>query len=363
MEIDKLKSLFISPRTSIKQSMYKLNETAEKILFVVDAKDRFIGTVTDGDIRRGIMDGLSFSSLIENIMNKNFLALKSNMLNFEIIERAKTVMMENKIEQIPIVNDSGMIVDVVLWRDIVQEKKLLSGPELLSNPVVIMAGGKGKRLDPYTRILPKPLIPLGNKSVVELIMGGFYRWGFHRFIYTLNYKKEYIKLFLKEINLPYEISWVEETDYLGTAGSLALLKDKVKETFFVTNCDILFLDVNFKNILAWHKQQKAAITVVASHREFRIQYGVLKISEHKLEGITEKPVHDLLVNTGVYLFEPHILSRIPEGKKLEMNKLIESAIKKEKVSVYPIYNGWFDVGQWEDYEETLENIKTLRRDI
>ena len=188
-------------------------------------------------------------------------------------------------------------------------------------------------------------------------MERFYKSGFSKFVYTLNYRKEYIKVFLKENNFPYEISWFEEADYLGTAGSLSLLKDIVKDTFFVTNCDSL-LKADFELILKWHKEEKSAITIVGCHNEVKIPFGVLELRKGRLNKILEKPIHEVMINTGVYVMEPRVISFIPEGEPLDMNKLIEKVAKKEKISVYPIHLGWFDIGQWEEYKRGLEKMES-----
>jgi dTDP-glucose pyrophosphorylase len=354
MDNTKLKSLFIPAKTSIKHAMQKLNETAEKILFVVDEHNRLLGTVTDGDIRRSIINGLGFEDAIESVMYKEFLSLRVNTP--EIEDQAKKIMFETKIEQIPILNEKGEIIEVILWTDVLEEKIQSKSRPFYKNQVVIMAGGKGTRLDPFTRILPKPLIPIGNKPVIEIIMERFYNYGFHKFFYTLNYKKEYLKLFLMETKFPYTIDVVEEDDFMGTAGGIALLKEKINDTFFVVNCDSL-LNVNFEDILSWHKEHKSAMTVIGCHNEVKIPFGVLKLSDGKLAKIVEKPVHDIIINTGVYVIEPHVISYIPEGTKMDMNELIDVVIEKEKVSVYPIYKGWFDIGQWEEYKKTVEKLQ------
>lgn len=353
MDISKLKSLLIPLSTTIKQAMQKLSETQEKIIFVVDAGDKLLGTLNDGDIRRGILNGIGFNELAEKIMNRHF-----TFVTFEpeMEEYARQIMLSTKIFQIPVIDEKGCIRDVISWSDLIEGKKHPKVTKKLSNQIVIMAGGKGKRLDPFTKILPKPLIPIGNKTVIELIMEKFSQHGFHHFIYTLNYKKEYIKIFLKEKNFPYIIDWVEEADFLGTAGSLSLLKDKIKDTFFVTNCDSL-MDANFENILAWHKERGASLTIVGCHNEFKIPFGILELSDGKLDRIMEKPVHDVIINTGVYIMEPHVISYIPEGKHLDMNELIELISDREKVTVYPIYSGWFDLGQWKEYRSSLEKLK------
>lgn len=358
MDKVKIKSLLIYKNATIKQAMQKLNETAEKILFVVDEKNRLLGTVTDGDIRRGLINGQQFTDTIEQVIHKAFISVSFNATGME--REAKRLMVENKIEHIPVLADEKTIVDVISW------PSMLAGKEqpqkrIYPNDVVVMAGGKGTRLDPFTRILPKPLIPLGEKPIIEVIMERFYKSGFSKFIYTLNYKKEYLKLFLRESTFPYTIDWVEEDEYLGTAGSLSLLKDKLKESFFVTNCDSI-MTIDMAEVLAWHKEHQAAITIIGCHNEVKIPFGVLKLSNSKLDQILEKPIQDIIVNTGVYVMEPHVLSYISEGKPIDMNQLIELISKKEIISVYPISEGWFDVGQWEEYKIALQKIHSQKGD-
>jgi len=273
----------------------------------------------------------------------------------KIKETAKQMMAEEKIEQIPVIGKDGVIVDVILWTDILGAKRVSKKKKIYQNQVVVMAGGKGTRLDPFTRILPKPLIPVGNKPVIEHIMNSFYRSGFYRFIYTLNYKKEYLKLFLKDNVYSYSIDWIEEEEYLGTAGSLGFLLGKITDTFFVINCDSL-IDVDFEKILQWHKKQNAAITIVGCHNEVKIPYGVLEISNGKLERIREKPVHDVIINTGLYIMEPVVLTFIENGKRMDMDELLRIICSRKKVCVYPIYKGWIDIGQLEDYKNTIRML-------
>lgn len=353
MELTKLKSLLIAKNATIKEAMQRLNQCAEKILFVVDEEERLVGAVTDGDIRRGLIKGTEFATRIENIMHHGCISLKHSGQDLEA--RAKRIIIDKKVEQIPVLDDNGSIVDVILWTDILTEKEHLTTKQLQPNQVVIMAGGKGTRLDPFTKILPKPLIPIGEKPVIEVIMDGYYKCGFHKFIYTLNYKKEYLKLFLKEGDFPYSIDYVEESKFFGTAGGLSLLKDKMEDTFFVSNCDSI-LDVDFEEVLDWHREHGAAITIVGCHNEVKIPFGVLEISDGRLDKILEKPSHDMIINTGVYIMEPHVISYIPEGEYMDMNQLIDLVSTKEKVTVFPVSGGWFDIGQWAEYKKSLQHL-------
>lgn len=356
-----LKSMLVSVDTTIKRAMKKLNETEQQILFVVDKRDKLIGTVTDGDIRRGIINGQKFNDKLENVMHRNFFSVRSNMS--EMPKQAKQLMIKKRIKHIPVLNDEGVIIEYFLWADFLDEEKQHKSRQtkLYSNQVVIMAGGKGSRLDMFTKILPKALIPLGDKPAIEIIMESFYKYGFYKFIYTLNYKKEYLKLFFKENNFPYNIDWVEEDQVLGTAGSLSLLGDTIEDTFFVSNCDSL-LDVNFEDAIKWHREHDATITILGSHSEVKIPFGVIEISNGKLDRILEKPVHDVIINTGVYVMEPHIISYIPKNKFLDMNMLIDLVAKKENVTVFPVYGSWFDIGQWEEYKKSKKHFEGLSPD-
>ena len=349
-----MQTLLVSSDIDIKEAMQKLNYTAERILFVVEDGNRLVGTITDGDIRRGIINGMAFNEKVNKLMHKEFTKVVSDMKN--LMQYVKEIMLKDKLEQIPVVDRNGAIEDVILWTDILGVNSKAAPAKCHSTPVVIMAGGKGSRLDPFTRILPKPLIPIGDKTVIELIMEKFYKHGFYKFCYALNYKKEYIKIFLQENEFPsYELDWVEEKGFLGTVGSLSLLKRRLNETFFVTNCDSL-LDADFEQALKWHRQYDAAITIIGCHNEVKIPFGVLEISDGKLKKMTEKPVHDVIINTGAYIMEPRILSYIPEGKRMDITELIDIVSGKEKISVYTIFDGWFDIGQWEEYRESLKKM-------
>ena len=334
--------------------MQILNETSMKILFVIDENERLLGTITDGDIRRGIINGMRFGDRVENVMHRDFIAIGSSEAVIE--ENTKQLMIENNVEQIPVLNNAGRIINVLLWTDLFGKKPSLKKKQFFTNTVIIMAGGKGTRLDPFTKILPKPLIPIDEKPIVEIIMEKFYNYGFRNFIFTLNYKKEYIKMFLSENDFPYNIDWVEENNYMGTAGSLSLLRDKINDTFFVSNCDII-LNVDYADVLKWHKENGNLMTLVGCYKEVKIPYGILEMDNGVLKNFVEKPNYDVLINTGVYVLESEVIHLIPKDKpSIDMNNLVELASRKGQVSVYPISDGWFDVGQWDEYRKSVKAL-------
>ncbi|OPX98266.1 MAG: Glucose-1-phosphate cytidylyltransferase [Syntrophorhabdus sp. PtaB.Bin006] len=346
-----LHDLTIQENLSIKDALQKLDQTAERTILVMDQQQQLIGTVSDGDIRRYILRGNSLCNPVSSVCNTNPIVVFDDNLD---MEQVKKIFLDKKIELIPVIDANRHIVNYITWSMAFADHHKRS-VDSVTSPVIIMAGGKGARLDPFTRILPKPLIPIGNKPVIEVIMEKFHQHGFYRFFYTLNYKKEYLKLFLKESSFPYSIEWVDEDRFLGTAGGLALLKNKIDDTFFVTNCDSI-LETDFLKVLEWHKEHHAAMTIVGCYNEIKIQFGVLELSNSHLKRMSEKPVHDVIINTGVYIMEPHVVSYIPDGEPMDMNVLIDLLIKREKVAVYPIYGGWFDIGQWEEYKNTVDKL-------
>lgn len=357
MEKKLLTSLLISPSITIKDAIQRLTETAQKILFVTDGEQRLLGTLTDGDIRRTIIEGLVLTTPVDAVMKRNFISIATDTPDIAL--NARQLMQKYAVEQIPIVNPDGLIVDVMLWIDFLSDQKPVAVKKTasLENPVVIMAGGKGTRLDPFTRILPKPLIPLGDKPIIENIMNRFYHNGFSRFIMIVNYKKEMIKAYFGDNSLPYNIMFVEEEEFYGTAGGLFLLKDVINQPFIVTNCDTI-LDGNYGDFLQWHKEHKNIITIVGSHKEITVPYGVLCMNNGGLDKIDEKPKLDLFINTGTYILEPSVFDFIKARRHQDMDKLISEVkkIRPEGVGVFPHWGGWSDIGQWEEYNRTISNV-------
>jgi dTDP-glucose pyrophosphorylase len=359
MDQEKIKSLVISKEKSIKETMGNLNKTSSKILLVAGKNDELVGVVTDGDLRRGIVKGLSLSDPIKDVMREKFYYLNANTP--DIYTRARELMLEKKIEQVPILDSSKCIVDIILISEGIEQiqKSLLEAATPLDTDVVVMAGGKGTRLDPFTKILPKPLIPLEGVPIIEHVFTKLNKSGFHNFKLILNYKKEMIKLFLSENKYPFNIEIVEEEKFLGTAGGLSLLKNKIKQTFILTNCDTI-LSGSTSKILEWHQESNNLITLVGSHKEISIPYGVLKFKDGVLEMIDEKPKFDLFINAGTYILEPTIFEWIKDNEFLNMDHLIANIIKKfpKKIGVFPHWEGWFDIGQWEEYQKSLEKIRS-----
>jgi len=350
---EELKKILIKPETTIKQALKQIDETAEKILFVVDAKNRLLGTVTDGDIRRWILKDRSLGEKINKAMNKTPIFLRKDYS----IEEAKNLMISHKIECIPVVDENKKILSAIWWIDLF-DKKLKRYKEI-DVPVVIMAGGEGTRLSPFNKILPKPLFPIKGKPIIELIIERFVKYGCKEFYLSLNYKSNIIEAYFSNLEYDYDINFLQEEKPLGTIGSLYLLEGKINRTFYVSNCDVL-IDADYSAILEFHNENKNKITLVSSIKHYTIPYGVIKISNGGiLKGIEEKPDYDFLANTGLYILEPDVLKDIPKDKFYNITDLINCYMRNnEKIGVYPISEkSWLDMGQLEELQEMLKKFE------
>ena len=255
------------------------------------------------------------------------------------------------ISRVPILNKIEFRLTSFIWRVFFQGNSFIKKIE----QVVIMAGGRGSRLDPITRIIPKPLLPIGDKPMLELIMESFATSGFRDFLISINYRKDFIKTWLAErSDLPCSVACVEEEEFLGTAGSIALMKEELKETFFVSNCDIL-VDVNYASALEFHRENGYSLTIVGALKKVNVPYGVIHLKEGDFDRIEEKPDVPLIVNTGVYVLEPECVTLIGGGEKIDMPDLIDRLqANGGKVGVFPVHRNWIDIGQWGEYKSALE---------
>ncbi len=346
----KLSDLFINESITIKETIKRLDETAKKILLVIE-DNKLKGIVTDGDIRRWILKNGNLQELVSCIMNRSPKYIYENDRYY-----SKRFLKEKMVEALPVVNKNKEVVDIVFWNDNFKNK--LNHYNKLQTPVVIMAGGKGTRLEPYTKILPKPLIPIGDTPIVERIIHRFIEYGCNKFHMTVNYKKNMIKAYFNELDKSYEINYIEENKPLGTAGSLSLLKQELTETFFVSNCDIL-IDANYSDILKHHKENENKITLVTSLKHYTIPYGVIEISAtSEVENMIEKPDYNYLVNTGMYILEPEVLEDIPENTFFHITDLINHYIQNgKKIGIYPVSDKeWLDMGQFKEMENMIERL-------
>tara|TARA_B100000900_G_scaffold365186_1_gene340283 strand:+ start:3315 stop:4367 length:1053 start_codon:yes stop_codon:yes gene_type:complete len=347
------KEIRVKRDISVRSAMNKLEKTAEKCLIVVDEKGRLLGTLTDGDIRRSILKGSKFSEDISNLYNpKPFTLIEDSFTKDE----ATQTLINSKLDLIPIIKKNKSVKDYVTLSSLRGHQN--HQKQLNDTPVVIMAGGQGTRMAPFTKVLPKPLIPIQDKPIIEHIIKRFTDVSCSEFYLTINYKGKILKAYFEELNPNYTVNFIKETQPLGTAGSLKFLTDKIKIPFFVTNCDII-IKTDLKEVYNFHKKGGYDITLIASAKEYTIPYGTCNLEKNgDLLNIQEKPKFDFLINAGLYILNPDVLENIPKDKFYNITDLIENVIKKKKrVGVYPIDDEfWIDIGQWEEYQKAIKKL-------
>lgn len=351
---EKIINRIVSPDTDLLEALKIMDKTDKKLLFVFD-ENTFLNILSAGDIQRAILNNFPFDTKIINVLRKETL-VASDKDNFEDI---KKLMRSKNLECMPVVNAIGELVEVYFWEEIFRKDELRE--EVKFNlPVVIMAGGKGTRMRPITNVIPKPLIPLGNKTILEIIMDSFNNVGCKSFYLSVNYKADVIKYYMDQIeNSDYDINYFKETQPLGTAGSLYLIKDKIKTTFFVSNCDIL-IDQDYSEILKYHQENKNELTIVSALKHYPIPYGTIETKNNGvLDALKEKPELTYQINTGMYILEPHLLSQIPENKFFHITHLIDDImLRGGRVGVFPVSEGsWKDIGTWDEYLKNQALVK------
>ena len=338
----------------IMSALKKMDELKIKLLLVTK-EDKYHSLLSIGDIQRAIIKNVDLATAVSSILRPNIRVSHTSESHDEI----KSRMLEWRTELMPVVNQEGEIERIWLW-DEMFDQELEQERNELNIPVVIMAGGTGTRLRPITNIIPKPLVPVGEKSMIEIIIDNFRKIGCKSFYATVNYKHKLIENHFADIeDKDYEISFHKEEQPLGTAGSLYLLKEKINDTFFISNCDIL-IDQDYRDIYNYHKEHKNELTLIASLKSYQIPYGTVESGENgELLEMREKPELTFKINSGMYILEPHLLDEIPENSFFHITELIDKIKKRGgKVGVFPVSEkSWFDIGQWSEYQQTLSSYE------
>jgi len=342
--------IFIPSNASILVALNRMNEIKRKLLIVVD-DERFLSVLSIGDIQRAILNQYALIEPVRSVLRTNITVCRIS----DTTEYIKSKMLEQRTEYMPILDEKSNLVDLWYWEDVFgarMKRKDVS----LNIPVVIMAGGQGTRLKPLTNVLPKPLLPIKEKTIIEDIMDKFALVGCKDFYISVNYKSELMRFYLDNVkNSDYRIQYFEEEKPLGTAGSMYLLKDKINSTFFVTNCDIL-IDQELEEIYNYHVSSKNLITIVSALKNYKIPYGTIQTGENgKLLSLDEKPEYIMQINTGMYILEPEVLQYIPDNEFFHITELINKIVEnKLKVGVFPIpENSWQDIGTFDEYFRVL----------
>ncbi len=340
---------------NIIDAMRVIDKNSAGLVYVVDDRRVLVGCLTDGDIRRWIISGGNLTATVDQAMNHTpqYVDQKSSV---EGIKKMK----KNRISSVAVVNDEGQILDVMFLQSHIRllnqgDKKALKG-----TAVIIMAGGKGTRLYPYTKILPKPLIPIGDIPILERILNRFSEYGAEDFYLTVNYKREMIKSYFSETTHAYQLHYIEEEEPRGTAGSIRLIHKKFDSSVIVTNCDTLIME-DYGGVLDYHRETGNDLTIVSSMKSTVIPYGVLQSKEKGLvTSMEEKPRFSYLINTGMYVIEPEFLNWIPKEKVFHMTDLAEKMMRENKqVGTYPISEDSFlDMGEFEELKRMEERINS-----
>lgn len=339
------KDLCIDETMTVRDAMEKINESGFKILFIVK-ENKVLAALTDGDIRRFLLGGGNIDATVVSAGNQDLKTARN-------VSEAKMLYDSQNCIAIPIIGSQDQLVDIY-YGNLKQGNRNSS----LDIPVVINAGGKGTRLDPFTRVLPKPLIPVGDMPIIEHIMQLYQQHGCKKYHIIVNYKKQLMKAYFNENENDYEISWYDEEKPLGTGGGLSLLREELKETFFFTNCDIL-LQSDYEKMLCFHRENKNLVTMVCARKNMTIPYGVVEIGENgKILEFREKPELSFLTNTGMYIVEPEVLNDIADGVPVGFPDVIENLRKKGKnVAVYPVdEDEWMDMGQLDELEKMRKRL-------
>ena len=350
------KNILINEDQTIRTALEKINRSGLKTIIVTDKKNKFKGIISDGDVRRAILKKIKLNDSVKKIYNRSSTFLFEKDYN---TEKIKKIFFKKQIDIIPIINKKNKeVINLIKATDFLLNKSRGLDKR---NSIVLMAGGLGKRLAPITNFLPKAMMPFNGKPILEHIISSFFNYQYNNYFLCLNYKSEIIKSYFKKIKR-YKINYIKENKPLGTCGVLRKFKNKLTSDFFLTNCDVLF-DVNYDDILNFHKKNKNQITIVASEKEYNLQYGVCDITRKgNLVKILEKPSFDFIINAGLYVINKKILNLIPK-KSYDVPELIQNAKKKGyKISVYFISEkSWIDIGQWDEFDNSRNKIKLFNK--
>lgn len=347
-----LSNISITLSTSLLNALKTMDERKVKTLFVFN-DGIFEGLLTIGDIQRAIIKNFALSEPVGRILDRQKIYGYTSEHEDSIREKMRVL----RAEVMPILDEEGRIVDVWSWNEIFNSTEPDNRPKI-DLPVVIMAGGKGTRLKPITNVIPKPLVPIGDKTILEVIMDQFESIGCHKFYMSVNYKADMMKYYLNQLPHHYDIEFFQEEKPLGTIGSVRLLKGKISTPFFVSNCDSIN-EQDYRDVWDYHANNHNDMTIVTMVKSFKIPYGVIETGvDGLMTGLKEKPDMTYQVNTGVYILNPDLIDEIPDGKFFHITHLMEKVKERGgRIGCFPVSeHSWRDMGEWPEY---LKMIKVL----
>lgn len=343
--------LIIQSSASIIEAMKQMDSVRHKSLLAFD-KDKFYSIVTIGDLQRAIIANYDLSTSISEVINVKD---KQYAYSSESIEEIKRRMLQIRCEYMPVLDKEGNLVEVYSWYDLFPTVSAEDKRDPINLPVVIMAGGLGTRLKPLTNVLPKPLIPIGDKTILEEILDQFERIGCKNFYLSVNYKSDMIRYYLNHLEHKYCIEYFEEAKPLGTIGSVSLLKGNFSTAFFVSNCDII-IDQDYREVYEYHQKNQNDLTILTAMKSISIPYGVIETGENGVMiGLQEKPEKTYMINTGVYLMNPSCINEIPQGEFFHITHLMERIKQRGgRIGCFPVSEqSWKDMGDWSEYLKVI----------
>ena len=343
--IKKIEKRVIIPDVSLIEAMRQMDALSVKMLFVFD-NDHFVSILTIGDIQRAILNNIALEAPISAIVKRD----KQFARTGDDLASIRTKMLSLRAECMPVLDDKDELVDVIYWKDIFENEESQSR-EKIHLPVVIMAGGKGTRLKPITNVIPKPLVPIGDKTILETILDQFEAIGCTKFFMSVNYKADMMKYYLSQLDHEYDIEFFQEEKPLGTIGSVSLLKGKITTPFFVSNCDSIN-EQDYRDVYDYHVGNHNDLTIVTMVKTFKIPYGVIETGENGLmTSLSEKPELTYQVNTGVYILNPECIDEIPKDEFFHITHLMEKIkARGGRVGCFPVSeHAWKDMGEWPEY--------------
>ncbi len=343
------KNCCVTSDTSLIEVMRVIDKSGLQIALVVNEDMHLLGIITDGDVRRGILKNLPFSAPAKEIMNSSPLSITVNHEK----SYAMNLMLKHSVSQLPVLDESGRLVNLCRMEDLLHKNQR-------DNAVLLMAGGLGMRLRPLTENVPKPLLKVGNKPILETILESFIASGFHRFYFAVNYKHEMIEeYFGNGANYGVEINYIHEKKRMGTAGALYFLPHDLTEPVIVMNGDLL-TDVNFGEFVDFHLEQNAVATMGVREYSYQIPYGVINYDGDKITSITEKPTLNFYVNAGIYVLSPESVNSVNEEAFLNMPDLFDKFIKEDKrTALYPVRGYWLDIGHIDQFKQAQNDYQEV----
>lgn len=347
-----ISNVTIPPSTTLLTALKTMDERKVKTLFVFDG-NLFMGLFTLGDVQRAIIKNIGLDKEVGTILDRNKIYGYKTESNIVIREKMRSI----RAEVMPILDEDGNIDDIWFWDEVFNEQEP-NIRQIIDLPVVIMAGGKGTRLKPITNVIPKPLVPVGDKTILEVIMDQFEGIGCHKFYMSVNYKADMMKYYLSQLDHKYDIEFFMEDKPLGTIGSVSLLKGKITTPFFVSNCDSIN-EQDYRDVWDYHVNNHNDMTIVTMVKSIKIPYGVIETGDDGLmTALKEKPEQTYQVNTGVYVLNPDLIDEIPQGEFFHITHLMEKVqARGGRVGCFPVSeHSWKDMGEWPEY---LKMIKVL----